>query len=78
MAKITLKIPKLAVSMQEGTILEWFVSTGDTIERGQKIYSIESEKSVLEVESPFAGSIRLLAETGTTLKVGTPIAEIKT
>jgi pyruvate/2-oxoglutarate dehydrogenase complex dihydrolipoamide acyltransferase (E2) component len=28
------------------------------------------------VESPFAGSIRLLAETGTTMKVGTPIAEI--
>lgn len=78
MAKITLKIPKLAVSMQEGTILEWFVQSGDTIERGQKIYSIESEKSVLEVESPFAGSITLRADTGVTLKVGTPIAEITT
>lgn len=78
MAKIKLKIPKLAVSMQEGTILEWFVKTGDTIERGQKIYSIESEKAVLEVDSPFAGSIALLAETGMTLKVGTPIAEINT
>lgn len=78
MAKIKLKMPKLAVSMQEGTILEWFVQDGDDVERGQKIYSIESEKAVMDVESPFAGKITLLVGTGSAMKVGTPIAEINT
>jgi glutaconyl-CoA/methylmalonyl-CoA decarboxylase subunit gamma len=78
MAKMTLKIPKLGVSMQEGTIVEWCVQTGDTITLGQKIYVVESEKSSLEVESPFAGVITILAPIGETMKVGTPIAEIVT
>jgi pyruvate/2-oxoglutarate dehydrogenase complex dihydrolipoamide acyltransferase (E2) component len=76
MAKMTLKLPKLGVSMQEGTIVEWFVASGETVAVGQKLYSIETEKSSFEVESPFAGTVTTLAELGTTYKVGTPVAEI--
>jgi pyruvate/2-oxoglutarate dehydrogenase complex dihydrolipoamide acyltransferase (E2) component len=78
MAKMTLKIPKLGVSMQEGTIVEWFVASGDVVTLGQKIYAIESEKTSFEVESPFAGTITVLAGSGDVLKVGTPVAEIHT
>lgn len=78
MAKMTLKIPKLGVSMQEGTIVEWFVASGDSIALGQKIYAIESEKTSFEVESPFAGTITVLGAVGEALKVGTPVAEIHT
>lgn len=78
MAKMTLKIPKLGVSMQEGTLIEWFVTSGERISMGQKLYAIESEKSAMEIESPFAGTIKLLVEAGPTMKVGTPIAEIET
>lgn len=75
---MTLKIPKLGVSMQEGTIVEWCVSSGATVTLGQKIYVVESEKSSFEVESPFAGTITVLAPAGELLKVGTPIAVIET
>ncbi|QMW23085.1 biotin/lipoyl-containing protein [Sandaracinobacteroides saxicola] len=78
MPKMTLKIPKLAVSMQEGTLVEWFVATGDTVAVGQKLYSIETEKSSFEVESPFAGTITVLGAIGQTMRIGTPIAEIVT
>ena len=78
MAKMTLKLPKLAVSMQEGTITEWFVASGDTVAVGQKLYDIETEKTSFEVESPFAGKIMLIAGTGETHAVGTPVAEIVT
>jgi pyruvate dehydrogenase E2 component (dihydrolipoamide acetyltransferase) len=78
MAKMTLKIPKLGVSMQEGTIVEWCVATGDAITLGQKIYVVESEKTSFEVESPFAGTITVLAPAGEVMKVGTPIAVIET
>ena len=78
MAKMTLKIPKGAVSMQEGTIVAWKVEDGDRVEAGQHIYDIESEKSVIEVESPFEGVIKIFAEVGSPLPVGHPIAEIHT
>lgn len=78
MAKMTLKMPKGAVSMQEGTIVEWKVANGDAISVGQPIYDVETEKTTIEVESPFAGVITILEEAGSTLKVGHPIAEIAT
>jgi pyruvate/2-oxoglutarate dehydrogenase complex dihydrolipoamide acyltransferase (E2) component len=78
MAKITLKLPKMAVSMQDGTLVEWFVKTGDTVAVGQQLYAIETEKTTTEVESPFAGRITTIAIPGETYRVGTPIAEIET
>ncbi len=77
MAKMTLKLPKLAVSMQEGTIVEWLVASGESVVLGQKLYVVETEKTSVEVESPFAGVITLIAPLGETLRVGTPIAEIQ-
>lgn len=76
MAKMTLKLPKLAVSMQEGTIVTWAVATGDSVTVGQKIYEIETEKTTFEVESPFAGIITTIGVPGEAYAIGTPIAEI--
>jgi 2-oxoglutarate dehydrogenase E2 component (dihydrolipoamide succinyltransferase) len=78
MPKITLKVPKLAVSMQDGTITEWLVKDGDAIAVGQTLYVIESEKTSFEVESPFAGTIKLLAAQGDLMRVGMPVAQIET
>jgi pyruvate/2-oxoglutarate dehydrogenase complex dihydrolipoamide acyltransferase (E2) component len=78
MAKMTLKLPKLAVSMREGTITQWLVAPGATVAQGQPIYTIETEKTAMDVECPFAGVITPLAPTGQTLPVGTPVAEILT
>jgi 2-oxoglutarate dehydrogenase E2 component (dihydrolipoamide succinyltransferase) len=78
MAKMVLKLPKLAVSMQEGTITSWAVEGGDTVTIGQKLYDIETEKTSFEVESPFAGSITILGIAGETYPIGSPIAEINT
>lgn len=78
MAKMTLKMPKGAVSMQEGTIVEWLVAAGDTVSVGQQIYAVETEKTTLEVECPFDGIITPIAEIGQTLPVGAPVATIET
>lgn len=74
--KITLKLPKLAQSMQTGSISEWLVADGDTVTEGQPLYVVETEKSAMEVESPFDGVIGELCATGEDLPVGTPIAVI--
>ena len=75
---MTLKMPKGAVSMQSGTIVEWMVESGDAVTKGQPIYSIESEKATLDIESPFAGVIKPIAAVGETLPVGAPVATIDT
>lgn len=74
--KVVLKLPKLAQSMQSGEISEWLVEAGQMVEKGQPIYVVETEKTAMEVESPFAGKISALANTGVELNVGAPIAEI--
>ena len=76
--RVTLKMPKGAVSMQEGVIAEWFVSAGDTVSVGETIYSVESEKTTIDIESPFAGVITPIANVGDALPVGAPIATIDT
>ena len=69
-------LPKLGFSMDEGTVAQWLVADGSLVEAGQPLYSLESEKSVQEIESPASGRLRILSETGTSYKVGTLLAEI--
>lgn len=72
----TLRIPKAAVSMREGTLVAWLVADGATVAEGEPIYTLELEKSTMDVESPAAGVIRHTGVAGTTYKVGEVIGEI--
>jgi pyruvate/2-oxoglutarate dehydrogenase complex dihydrolipoamide acyltransferase (E2) component len=75
---MTLKLPKLAVSMQSGTVVEWLAQDGAAVVQGQPLYVVESEKSSAEIESPFAGTLTIVGAPGTLLAVGTSIAYIDT
>lgn len=75
--KVTLKLPKLAQSMQTGSIAHWLVAEGDRVTEGVPLYTVETEKSAIDVESPFTGTISELCPTGEELAVGTPIAVIE-
>jgi pyruvate/2-oxoglutarate dehydrogenase complex dihydrolipoamide acyltransferase (E2) component len=70
-------IPKLGVSMTEGTIVEWLVSDGDYVEQGQIIYILESDKTETDVEAPASGVIRIEADPDEVYEVGTCIGEIE-
>jgi pyruvate dehydrogenase E2 component (dihydrolipoamide acetyltransferase)/2-oxoglutarate dehydrogenase E2 component (dihydrolipoamide succinyltransferase) len=72
----TIHLPKLGVAMSEGILVEWLVDDGATIEAGQPLYRLETEKVENDVESPAAGVIRLLGVAGETYPVGAVIAEI--
>jgi pyruvate/2-oxoglutarate dehydrogenase complex dihydrolipoamide acyltransferase (E2) component len=64
------------MSMSEGTIVEWLLPEGGEVKAGQSLYSIETEKTVVEVEAPEGGRVHHLVAAGTTLPVGAEIAEI--
>src|SRR5699024_9362787 len=48
-------MPKLGMTMTEGTIEEWYKEVGDSVEKGEPILTISSEKLTQEVEAPSSG-----------------------
>ena len=68
-------MPQAGQSMEEGTILSWKVKEGDTIEVGQVIMEIETDKATMEVEAVDAGRIaKIVAGEGDILEVKQPVA----
>lgn len=70
-------MPKLGMSMEEGTIVEWLVNDGDQVEQGQDLYTLETDKVANDVPSPLSGVIKLVAQEGETYPVGEVVAEIE-
>lgn len=69
-------LPQLAMGMSEGSIVEWLVAEGTRVERDQTIVSIETEKVITDLPSPYAGYLHLLAKKGDTHPTETVIARI--
>jgi len=74
---VEILLPKIGFSMSEGVLAEWLVADGDDVAEGQAIYSLESEKSTNEVESPASGKIRITAVVGETYEVGAVLGTIE-
>lgn len=72
-----ISIPKLGVSMSEGTLVEWLVADGDTVQPGDLLYRIETDKVENEIEAPVAGVVHITGEEGETYDVGTQIGSIE-
>ena len=69
-------MPKLGLTMEEGTILEWLVSSGDLIEPGMPILRIETDKVESDVEATAAGRIHVSGQTGETYTCGAVIGYV--
>jgi pyruvate/2-oxoglutarate dehydrogenase complex dihydrolipoamide acyltransferase (E2) component len=69
-------LPKIGFSMNDAVLSQWLIDDGALVVAGQPLYSIESDKSVQEIESPASGTLRILAAVGETYTVGTVLAEI--
>ncbi|MFB6195295.1 MAG: E3 binding domain-containing protein [Haloplanus sp.] len=68
------RMPKLGLEMEEGTLLEWTVDVDDEVSSGDIIAEIESEKSIGEVESREDGVLRrTYLDVGDVVPPGTPI-----
>lgn len=75
MAEIPLTMPKMSMTMEEGTITEWQVAEGDAIAKGDVVAVVMTDKVDMEVESPAAGVVaKLLHAEGDVVAVGDHIA----
>ena len=69
------RMPQLAAGGTEAAIQAWLVGVGDTVEAGQAIVEIETEKAVVEMHAEESGVLaKRLVEPGKVVAVGTPIA----
>ena len=70
-------MPKWGMSMTRGLVVEWRVEEGDSLEAGDEILDIETEKIVGVYESPCAGILRRrLVAAGETVAVGTVLGVV--
>ncbi|GAB2521711.1 dihydrolipoamide acetyltransferase family protein [Paramicrobacterium agarici] len=67
-------LPDLGEGLTESEIASWKIAEGDTVSVNQVIAEIETAKALVELPSPFDGTIRTLyAEEGATVQVGEPL-----
>lgn len=72
-----IRIPELAESITEGTIAEWLVKPGDTIQQGDPVVELETDKVNVEVNSDYSGVlVEVLHEAGEDVSVGDIIGKI--
>lgn len=63
-------IPKLGLTMDEGTVVRWHKKEGDTVEKGDILFEVETDKAINEVESPSSGTFgKALIKEGETAAV---------
>lgn len=68
------KLPDLGEGLQEAEIVAWHVKTGDTVAADQPLLSVETAKAIVEIPSPYAGSIgKLFAQPGDIVHLGAPL-----
>jgi pyruvate/2-oxoglutarate dehydrogenase complex dihydrolipoamide acyltransferase (E2) component len=70
-------LPKWGLTMEEGTIIQWDKVVGDTVDEGETIAVIATEKIETDLPAPASGVLmEVLHQEGETVPVGTVIARI--
>jgi pyruvate dehydrogenase E2 component (dihydrolipoamide acetyltransferase) len=72
---IEVTMPQMGADMTEGTLLKWVKQVGDSVQRGEVIAEIETDKATIELEAYESGTvIKLVAQEGDVVPVGDVIA----
>jgi pyruvate dehydrogenase E2 component (dihydrolipoamide acetyltransferase)/2-oxoglutarate dehydrogenase E2 component (dihydrolipoamide succinyltransferase) len=70
-------MPQLGMAQDAGKIVSWLKSPGDPVSRGDALFEVETDKAVMEVESPADGFLTgVRAQAGEDVPVGDLIARI--
>ena len=73
------ELPAVGDTMVEAEIVEWLVAVGDEVDLDQPICSVETDKSVVEMTTPYRGTVLALGgEPGDVIAVGQPLIVVGT
>ena len=76
--EVPIQIPKVSIAIHEATPIEWLVAEGQTVNEGDPLYLIETEKVETEVTAAVSGVVHWEAELNEVLPVGTRVGRIET
>ena len=66
------------LTVSEGRLIRWVKKVGDTVNAGELVVEIETDKAVIEVEAPCSGTLsQLLVPEGAMVQMGQQIAVIE-
>jgi len=75
--KYLFNFPDIGEGLEEGTVLEWYVQTGQTVKAGDLLVKMETDKVAADIPSPKAGTIlKLFGGVGDVIHVGHPLIEM--
>jgi len=74
---MTVKLPRLADTVDEVVVSEWCCAVGDTVTSGDALLRVETDKALVEVPSPVSGTVvQLLVSIDDEITTGTSIAVV--
>lgn len=77
--KMTVKLPKVADSVDEVAVIEILVEVGDSVAEQQAILMVETDKASVEVPSPVAGTVvEVLVAIDDEIETGAPVLVLET
>ena len=71
------QIPTLGESVNEGVIVRWIKTDGETVQTDDPLLELETDKATVEIPAPDSGVVRILAAEGATVHVGDVVARIE-
>jgi pyruvate dehydrogenase E2 component (dihydrolipoamide acetyltransferase) len=75
---ITIEMPKLSDTMTDGVLVKWHKAPGDTVEIGDVIAEVETDKAVMEMEAFDEGVLdKILVQEGDSVQVGAALATLR-
>src|SRR6195952_1863877 len=76
--RVALEIPKIGLVMESARLIRWLKNVGDVVEQGEPLLELETEKSVVEIESTESGRLgEVLLQADQEARVGDRIAWIE-
>ncbi|MEM9399858.1 MAG: thiamine pyrophosphate-dependent enzyme [Verrucomicrobiota bacterium] len=78
LSKLPVKVPMVGEGLEEARVLKFFKQPGDAVKKDEPIYQLETDKAVVDVESPFEGKLlEWVAAEDSTVEIGSVIGMIQ-
>jgi pyruvate/2-oxoglutarate dehydrogenase complex dihydrolipoamide acyltransferase (E2) component len=74
---VPIKVPKLGMSMNSGTVTQWYAADGDIVEAGAPLYTLATDKVENDIDAPASGRLRITSVVEDEYDVGADIGFIE-
>ncbi len=73
---VEIRVPTVGESIVEGVLSKWLVANGGSVEKGQGVFELETDKTTTEIPAPAAGVVAHAAKEGDVVQVGSVVGSV--